>query len=190
MNHHCDPNAAVNVGRCGLHNRILYVYTLRNIAEREQITNNYGPDCFAKEEPCRCGSSKCVNPPRKDQGNAAGRQTPASKTPAPNESAGTKNNGETKEGEKGSEETKTKKPAPPQTTRRSSPRIAEMKSSKKCRTDVDTDNEKENPPPKKRKLMSRGALKARARGKSRATSIVSKDPDDAEIAAPTQRHAE
>tara|TARA_R110002003_G_scaffold215_2_gene16431 strand:- start:145 stop:987 length:843 start_codon:yes stop_codon:yes gene_type:complete len=187
MNHHCDPNAAINAGRCGMHNRILYVYTLRDIAQREQITINYGPDWFAKEEePCMCGSSKCVNPPKKDQGNAAGKQAPASKTSAPNESEGTKNNGETKEGEKGSEETKTKKPAPPHTTSRSSPRIAEMKSSKKRRTDVDTDDEKESSPPKKRKLLSRGALKARAQGKSRATGIVLKDPDDVEIAAPTR----
>jgi hypothetical protein len=34
--------------------------------------------------------------------------------------------------------------------------------------------------------MSRGALKARAQGKSRATGVVLKAPDDVEIAAPTR----
>lgn len=65
-NHSCDPNASVDQGQCGIHNRILYVYTLKDIEEGEQITISYGDDWFSdKSEPCRCGSKKCKNPPKK-----------------------------------------------------------------------------------------------------------------------------
>jgi hypothetical protein len=65
-NHSCDPNAQIDVGRCGIHNRILYVYTLKDIAIDEQITISYGDDWFSQQnEPCRCGSNKCKNPPKK-----------------------------------------------------------------------------------------------------------------------------
>jgi hypothetical protein len=65
MTHHCDPNAMIDHGRCGLHNRILYVYPLEDIPEGGQITINYGKEWFWKEgEPCRCGNEKCVNAPK------------------------------------------------------------------------------------------------------------------------------
>lgn len=42
MNHNCDPNAVVRPGRCGMHNRIIFVCTKTSIAEGEEITINYG----------------------------------------------------------------------------------------------------------------------------------------------------
>jgi hypothetical protein len=66
MNHSCNPNVKIDHGRCGIHNRILYVYTVREIPKGAQITTNYGEEWFSKEgDPCYCGSSRCINPPKK-----------------------------------------------------------------------------------------------------------------------------
>lgn len=77
MNHSCSPNARVEHGRCGMHNRIMYVYTLKDIEEGEDITISYGTDWFSKpDDPCLCGLPGCRNPPKEgkkkkdDKGNS------------------------------------------------------------------------------------------------------------------------
>jgi hypothetical protein len=65
MAHSCNPNAVVVEARCGLHNRILSVRTLRDILPGEEITINYGSEWFStSEQPCYCGTRNCKNPPR------------------------------------------------------------------------------------------------------------------------------
>ena len=68
MNHSCDPNALVEQGRCGMHSRILYVYALRDIEVDEQITIDYGKEWLVqRDEHCKCGSKKCMNPEKKER---------------------------------------------------------------------------------------------------------------------------
>ncbi|KAH7413699.1 hypothetical protein DE146DRAFT_3357 [Phaeosphaeria sp. MPI-PUGE-AT-0046c] len=70
MNHSCEPNAKVQPGRCGAHNRILYVYTTQPIRKHEQITISYGDDWLSTpDERCFCGTESCKNPPDKDKHN-------------------------------------------------------------------------------------------------------------------------
>ncbi|KAF1918820.1 hypothetical protein BDU57DRAFT_567380 [Ampelomyces quisqualis] len=66
VNHSCDPNAEAKLGRCTIHNRVVFMVTNRDVEENEQITIDYGAKWFATEdEPCLCESSNCKNPPRK-----------------------------------------------------------------------------------------------------------------------------
>ncbi|MCB1095564.1 MAG: SET domain-containing protein-lysine N-methyltransferase [Verrucomicrobiae bacterium] len=56
INHSCDPNCWVDVidGR-------IWVIALRDIAQGEELTFDYGFDVeHWKEHPCRCGSVSCV----------------------------------------------------------------------------------------------------------------------------------
>jgi SET domain-containing protein len=75
VNHNCDPNAVVRPGRCGMHNRIIFVSTKRSIAEGEEMTINYGSQWFSTpEEPCLCESSKCRNSPKDDTLEETGKE--------------------------------------------------------------------------------------------------------------------
>jgi hypothetical protein len=77
MNHSCNANAEMKQGRCGLHHRIMYVYTLRDIKQDQEITIDYGERWWENEDgPCYCGSKNCIKPPtdakenKKAQGQA------------------------------------------------------------------------------------------------------------------------
>lgn len=66
VNHSCDPNALAKLGRCSIHNRVVFMVTTRDIEENEPISIDYGKEWFATDdEPCLCGSSNCRNPPKK-----------------------------------------------------------------------------------------------------------------------------
>lgn len=56
INHSCDPNCEAQIIR----GRI-WIIALRDIAEGEELSFNYGFDLECWEDhPCRCGSPKCV----------------------------------------------------------------------------------------------------------------------------------
>lgn len=99
MNHSCDPNARVSPGRCGVHNRVLYVYSTRPILRGEQITISYGDHWYSTpDEPCLCKSSKCKNPPKEVEENEKNEE---------GDDAGKRNNKNSKEtGTKAETETK------------------------------------------------------------------------------------
>jgi SET domain-containing protein len=56
INHSCDPNC-----EAWIIGRKIYIYSIRDIKEGEELTFDYGfdIDCY-EDHPCRCGSSKCV----------------------------------------------------------------------------------------------------------------------------------
>lgn len=56
INHSCDPNC-----EAWIIGRRVYIYSLRDIREGEELTFDYGFDieCY-EDHPCRCGSSNCV----------------------------------------------------------------------------------------------------------------------------------
>lgn len=60
VNHSCDNNSILHWCRCS-GKYTLELRTLRDIYDGEEITANYGPDYFTKENPCLCGSEKCVS---------------------------------------------------------------------------------------------------------------------------------
>jgi hypothetical protein len=67
MNHSSDAKTKFVQGRCGIHNRIMYVYTTRDIKKGDEITVNYGREWWSKSDhPCLCGSKTCYKPPPKD----------------------------------------------------------------------------------------------------------------------------
>ncbi len=56
INHSCDPNC-----EAWIEGRRIFIYALRDIAEGEELTFDYGFDIDCHEDhPCRCGSEKCV----------------------------------------------------------------------------------------------------------------------------------
>ncbi len=56
INHSCDPNCEVQILRGKI-----WVIAIRDIAEGEEITFNYGFDLESYEDhPCLCGSKNCV----------------------------------------------------------------------------------------------------------------------------------
>lgn len=56
INHSCDPNCEAYIIR----GRI-WIHSLREIKEGEELTYNYGFDVDTWEDhPCRCGSDRCV----------------------------------------------------------------------------------------------------------------------------------
>jgi hypothetical protein len=60
MNHCCIPNAKIMQGRCGIHHRIVYVYTLETIGKIMEIDIDYGAAWWAKsKDPCLCGEEDC-----------------------------------------------------------------------------------------------------------------------------------
>jgi hypothetical protein len=64
MNHSCNSNTMFMQGRCGLHNRIIYVITTEDIQKDEEITVDYGDGWWENMEmPCVCGSKNCIKPP-------------------------------------------------------------------------------------------------------------------------------
>ena len=60
VNHSCDNNSILHWCRCS-GKYTLELRTLRDIYDGEEITANYGPDYFTMENPCLCGSEKCVS---------------------------------------------------------------------------------------------------------------------------------
>jgi hypothetical protein len=67
MNHSCDSNTKMKQGRCGIHNRIMYIYTTKNIQKGDQITVNYGEEWWLKSDhSCLCGTAKCYKPPSRE----------------------------------------------------------------------------------------------------------------------------
>ncbi|KAH7071556.1 hypothetical protein BKA63DRAFT_418923 [Paraphoma chrysanthemicola] len=64
INHSCNPNCRLYEGRCGMRCRIVYVWTIRDIAHGEVLTFDYGKDWFKDaDDACLCGQSNCKNPP-------------------------------------------------------------------------------------------------------------------------------
>jgi hypothetical protein len=61
LNHSCDPNAALFVGRVGTDRRVKYVMAIRDIEEGEAVTIDYGWKWKASDL-CYCGSESCRNP--------------------------------------------------------------------------------------------------------------------------------
>jgi hypothetical protein len=60
MNHCCIPNAKIMQGRCGIHHRIVFVYTLERIGKNMEIDIDYGAAWWAKsKDPCLCGEEGC-----------------------------------------------------------------------------------------------------------------------------------
>lgn len=59
VNHSCENNSKLRWCRCS-GKYTLVLWTLRDIYDDEEITVDYGPDYFTKENPCLCGSEKCV----------------------------------------------------------------------------------------------------------------------------------
>lgn len=56
LNHSCDPNC-----EAWIEEKRIYLYALRDIAEGEELTFDYGFDIENYEDhPCLCGSDKCV----------------------------------------------------------------------------------------------------------------------------------
>lgn len=56
INHSCDPNCWVDIV-----DQRIWIIALRDIAEGEELTFDYGFDVeHWKEHPCRCGSEYCV----------------------------------------------------------------------------------------------------------------------------------
>jgi SET domain-containing protein len=56
-NHSCDPNCAIEKTT-----RTLWLVALRDIADREELTYNYGYGYHLedyKDFPCRCGATQC-----------------------------------------------------------------------------------------------------------------------------------
>jgi SET domain-containing protein len=56
INHSCDPNCVA-----WIEGKRIYIYALRDIAEGEELTFDYGfdVDCY-EDHPCLCGSKNCV----------------------------------------------------------------------------------------------------------------------------------
>jgi len=56
INHSCDPNC-----EAWIEGRKIFIYSLRDIAEGEELTFDYGfdVDCY-EDHPCRCGSGECI----------------------------------------------------------------------------------------------------------------------------------
>ena len=56
INHSCEPNC-----EAWIIGRRVYIYSLRDIKEGEELTFDYGFDieCY-EDHPCRCGSDNCV----------------------------------------------------------------------------------------------------------------------------------
>jgi SET domain-containing protein len=56
INHSCDPNC-----EAWIEGKRIFIHALREIAEGEELTFDYGfdIDCF-EDHPCRCGSDRCV----------------------------------------------------------------------------------------------------------------------------------
>jgi hypothetical protein len=61
LNHSCEPNAQMPIGRVGNKRRVTYVWTTRVIEVGEEITINYGMEYF-KGESCWCGTASCKKP--------------------------------------------------------------------------------------------------------------------------------
>ena len=63
VNSSCEPNAKIEVWFDG-ETRLprVGIFALRDILADEELTYFYGKDFFTDEEPCACGSVKCVKP--------------------------------------------------------------------------------------------------------------------------------
>jgi hypothetical protein len=56
INHSCDPNC-----EAWIEGRRVFLYSLRDIAQGEELTFDYGfdVDCY-EDHPCRCGAVNCI----------------------------------------------------------------------------------------------------------------------------------
>ena len=62
LNHSCEANAALILGRIGMGRRIMMVVATRRVRDGEEITIDYGDGYFQPGECCRCGSRVCRFP--------------------------------------------------------------------------------------------------------------------------------
>ncbi|KAF2680485.1 SET domain-containing protein [Lentithecium fluviatile CBS 122367] len=62
LNHSCEPNAVMVIGRVGNSRRVKGVKSLREIKVGEEIIIDYGKGWVRTMKGCWCKSEKCVNP--------------------------------------------------------------------------------------------------------------------------------
>ncbi|KAH7079803.1 hypothetical protein FB567DRAFT_418957, partial [Paraphoma chrysanthemicola] len=54
INHSCNPKCGLFEGRCGMQCRVIYVWSISDIAQGEELTIEYGTDWFKDVDVCLC----------------------------------------------------------------------------------------------------------------------------------------